>query len=126
MDYAKLSLVAKRLIEKNGRTVTLRKLSSTIADNAAPWRGTTGAAVDCSCKACFFNYDEAEETSDNVTRGSKYAYVAALSAVNNSLVPYDLREFESVIDGSETWEIKEVKPLTPGDVTILYRLELKR
>lgn len=40
MDYNKLALTSKRLIDKNGRNITLTKLGAGIADPDKPWRGT--------------------------------------------------------------------------------------
>ena len=40
-DLATLALTAKRLIDANGRTITVRRLSRVEEDPAKPWRGTT-------------------------------------------------------------------------------------
>lgn len=40
-NYAKLAATAQRLIEKNGRAVTLSRRGEIVSDNNKPWRGNT-------------------------------------------------------------------------------------
>jgi len=39
---------------------------------------------------------------------------------------FDLREFEEVIDGDDTYQIVNVEELAPGPVCIMYTVQVKR
>ena len=56
MNYEKIALTAKRLINKNGRSIQLYKLDGSSADQTKPWRGAAGAPkkiAPVSVKAVF-------------------------------------------------------------------------
>lgn len=120
-NFAKLAATAKRLIEKNGRTVTLKKRGQAVADPTHPWRGADEAGVvSVDVKAVILDYVLTPDTSDFVKRGLKRALVAALSATE------DLRDFTIMTDGAETWELLECKTLAPADTRLLYEFQVRK
>jgi hypothetical protein len=124
-DFAKLAQTVKRLIEKNGRNVLVRKRPTAPTDANQPWLGNNDAAlvggkVEVTVKAVIVDYTLTDETSDFVKRGLKRGLVAAASTVQ------DLRGFTILVDGNDTWEILAVTTLAPADVTLLYEFQLKR
>jgi hypothetical protein len=79
-NYPKLAEVAKKLIEKSGRTVTLRRLSETPADPTKPWRNTNSTVVEMSMIAVMLDGQYVDGADDLVRRGMREAVVAAKSA----------------------------------------------
>ena len=119
-NYTKLAQTAKRLIEKNGRTVTLRSVSPTPADPTKPWRARSDADVEVSVIAVILDNKLTDE--DEVLRGTRKAYVAQESAP-----VVDLSDYGLLIESSgEQWKVDSVEILTPGDVVIYYKLMLKQ
>jgi hypothetical protein len=123
-NYVKLAATAKRLIELNGRTVTLVRKTRAPADAAKPWRGPsgTGNTVVASPKAVIYPATEKNEDGTLVSRGFEKAMVA-----HDSISPaQDLSDIDSIIDGSVTYKVIKAYRIGPGDVVIHYEFDLKR
>lgn len=134
-NYTKLAATAKRLIEKSGRDIILYKRSSTPADATKPWRGPTDATTatppadpptaSTTVKAVFVEPSDSElgqliEALELVKRrGSRFLVAATSTAV-------DLRQYEYIKDGDNIFSIEKVRFLKPGDVAILYDIEVKK
>lgn len=123
-DYEKLASVAQRLIEKNGRDVTVTKRSETPNDSDKPWRGTDTTVVTVECKALFKGLEEALG-KDGVVRSFQVAEIAAKSAVLNE-EEVDLTGFDLLTDGTVEWSVERIDPLKPGDRTLLWKLYLNQ
>lgn len=122
VDYVSLASVAERLIEQNGRDVTLRKENRTPADSNAPWQGTSGAVTDIGpLKGVFVEYDNEGIDGDRVRRGDKRLFVAA-----NDTSLQIVEGFDKVVDGTETWAIVAVRIVQPGDTLIIYDIQVRR
>lgn len=122
-DFTKLAATAKRLIEKNGRTVTVQQQAVTAADASMPWRATpTPAAVSVTGKAVFVDSASLGITyvnEDNVKRGVQVALFAASNDGNN-----ELEAFDTIEDGTRTWKITNAEVLQPADTRLLYMFEV--
>lgn len=138
VDYTKLAATAQRLVQKNGRTVTLVRRSTTPANSSEPWKGpadeaatittpgTTTGKVGITVKAVFAKSDaELAElfglAGEELRRGAKFAFVAGAD-----MTPEDLATFDTVIDGADVWQIESSDTLRPGDIALLHALELTR
>jgi len=122
-DYSSLSATAKRLIERFGRPVTLKRQTTTPTDPAKPWRGGAQAAdVSTAVVAVLVDYTLQEATSDHVQRGDKRAYVAQASGPGIDFATYD-RLVEA--DG-QTWQIVRAETINPGDTKLLFDLQLRQ
>ncbi len=130
MNYEKLAETSQKLIEKNGRDVTIIKNSETLSDNNKPWRGSTPGmdntnetAIDC--KALFTGI-ESVVGKDNVQMQSQVALVAAKSAISGQPpTETDLTDFDRVSDGSRTWEVIKIIAVNPGPRALLWKLYLE-
>ena len=125
-NYAKLAETAKRLIEKNGRAVILRKRSEVPTDPDKPWRASEPGMSDSNiaqveCIAVFTNVEFEDEDETDERRDSQGALVAAKSADG-----VDLKAFDEVHDGTEVWEIDRVDLIYPGSTKLLWKMRLKR
>jgi hypothetical protein len=122
--------LADRLIRKNGRTVKIRRNTSTTAvDVAKPWLGTTTTTSDLSTFAVFTTETAFEQfvrlasgretpVRSNLERSGLRAIIPAKGL---SFVPALAHK---LVDGADTYEITGVEPIRPGDAAIAYFLDL--
>ena len=120
-DYPKSAKTAKRLIDNSGRLVTFSKTSTTPADPAKPWAGVSGSETTLSMICTFIEYESAEINGDAIKAGDKKLLANALDTNGATL-----EDFEFVTDGIITWRIKNVKPLQPGSVIIMYEVQIRK
>ncbi len=124
VDYTKLAATAKRLIEANGRTVTLYDASSTDADGAKPWSAPVPSSPDDtdSVIACFVPVGGAGlgyMLRDAATQLNQVINQECLIATT-SLNVDDLRGADSISDGSRAWKIVTRQELAPGGTSLLW------
>lgn len=129
VDFVKVAATAKRLVEANGRSVTLYKDSRTPADSAKPWRGPDDSSTEESDtviaafvppRGTFLSGFFRDNDSNLVRDLNQIALVAASSASGKDLTKYD-----SLLDGDRTWKIRLVERLRPGGTDILWVLGLR-
>ncbi len=133
VDYTRLAATAKRLIEANGRQITLRKRDRTAAAASEPWRGpdeeptdpdgdveTAIAAIVPASGSGF-----GSTVVIDATLAQAFAKVA-LIAQGSLASGVDLREFDTVEDGTEAYRIANVEELRPASTTVIYALGLVR
>ena len=121
VDYANLANVGQRLISQNGRTVTLVLKSRISLDVNKPWRADDGDGLSIDVKAVLIPYDEKDIDGDLVRRGDKQAYISAVG-----LESYDISLFDELIDNNVIWKIKNIEILNPGELLLLYILQLRK
>lgn len=139
VNFVAAQALAKKLIEANGRDITLIKLSEVPADTSKPWRGPTSAAVflpgtpdptvvvkkGYTTKAVFvkseteMGMDFADATGTLVRNGELAFLIPAVD-----LEPEEVEEFDSIDDGGRTWKIIDVDLLKPGPLRIMYVLKV--
>lgn len=124
-DFSALAATAQRLIDANGREVSVVKRGSYAQDTDKPWRATddypetvvTGKAVFVSGSDLGHNVRDAE----NVRRADKVALFAADNDGGNHL-----EEFHVIVDGDAEWKITNAEVLQPADTRLLYLFEVER
>lgn len=123
VDYTRLAATAKRLVEANGRQVTLVKRDSGEGVSGKPWRGPGALPDDTQTpKAVFVGPGAALGTGfedlvgDVVKSGRSYALVA-----QDSLPGVDVSGY-GFLDGQR---VAKAHVLKPGSVVVLYALELE-
>lgn len=129
VNFANSKLLAKTLIEGNGRTVTVSRRDTTADDPAKPWRGppVPGADTTVSVKAVILNFEDALVDGTRVRRGDKKALIAVQSVedATTGTAP-DLKSFDTLVDGAQNWNIESVNEVDPGDTSVLYTLQIRR
>jgi hypothetical protein len=117
---------AKRLIAKNGQTVTWRKTQDGVpADGAKPWKPGTTVVVDYSVPIVFLPESRvgfeflAMLANTEVPKGK----LTGLMAAPADFVP-TLKDI--VIRGGETYSIRTLDPLAPNGDVILYTIGFDR
>jgi len=111
--------VAIDLIYAEGREVTLRKQSSTPIDPNKPWNGDETSYTTETTKGVFLKFMIEEIDGEIVKEGDVKVIVPYITGV-------DITEFEQLIDGSDTWKMKVLEPLTPGEVNYITTLRLRK
>lgn len=126
MDYARAVALAQRLINKNGRTITVQQLSSTPVDANKPWKGPNAPTVLASAtpKGVFLPVSSLNElglfvADDELLKRVEQVVLIAADGTN----AFDT--FHRVSDGV-LYHIDWVRTLKPGDTVILYAMGIKR
>ena len=86
LDYTSFQNLAERLIEENGRTISLvRRDQANPTDPAKPWRGSTEAdEITVVVKGVFVEYEKMDFDGSLVRRGDKRVLIAAKSVTDES------------------------------------------
>ena len=129
MDHARLAATAKRLVDANGRPLTLVQLNRGPDNPVREWegaastRGTPTATLDAI--GCFVVPDtnlrlgRSDRIKDLIARSDRLVYVASTT---------DLSNFNELIDSadSQRYTILSAEVLHPGSVIMLWWLFVKR
>lgn len=119
MDFVKLAATVNRLINKNGRTVGIQKLSAAAADADKPWKGpgTPTVETQVDCKGVFVPASGTDLGKELVSE-ELLARVDQVVLVGPNATP--LEPFTAVLDDGVRWRIEWVQVLKPADVILLY------
>lgn len=123
INYSSLAATAQKLIQENGRLVTITMLSRAAANADQPWRGpTTTPAETIELLAVFDDDEESDPRGELVRVGDKKCIISALDAD-----PALVERFDSLTDSDqgEVWKIASVKTVQPGSVRVVYELMLR-
>lgn len=122
VDYTSLATTAKRLIEKNGRTVTITKMSQTPADPAKPHRARNSATdTSVTATAVVVPFDREQVDGSNVMVEDKMVLVA-----QESVAGVDLELFDRLTDGSDEYDIVKAEKVNPGATSVVYMIQIRR
>lgn len=133
VDFVSLAATALRLINENGRAVTIRQLGNTPVDVAQPWRGPTDELVpvrDSQSGIAIFTTDRVRQgiawglATDFIDGVKSSSHVCLFPASSDG--GKNLEEFDEIVDGSTIWRIVRAELLQPGDTKILYAFEVMR
>jgi hypothetical protein len=123
-DFAAL---ADRLIRKNGRTISVRRVTQTPVDTDKPWGAQTDTTSDSETVGVFID----QHATDFLARVSAVSRLV-LSPVEvqgtSVLIPgtSDLEPTtaDKIVDGDRVWGIAKVTRVQPGEDVALYIVEL--
>lgn len=127
VDYVSLRAVAEKLIDTNGRDVTLRRLNRTAANPSEPWRGPgAGVPTENTVRAAIFNFLETEVDGELVQRGDKQAFIAASAAEDAGVT--QVEKDDMIIDPEDEtdYQIVQVDTIVPGPLRVLYIAQLRK
>lgn len=133
VNYVKLAATAQRLIEANGRDVTLYKKELTPAAAAKPWRGVPASTAPESTmgpiKIAFvpvggsgLGYllqDENGQVSKEITQEGLMA-ADSITALSPPPTELDPKLYSTVVDGSRAFRIVKIGELKPGDTSLIF------
>jgi len=126
MDYTAMAAMAKRLIDANGRTVTVVKNGTTPQNSEQPWRGLADyPAVSVTGLAAFVPGSSVATwrvtLRDNIKFGANYALFPASDDAGNQL-----EFFDEILDNGVRWKIVNAEIIGPTTVRLLYLFEVAR
>lgn len=122
VDYANLAAVALRLIQANGRAVSLRKVTTGApGDSAKPWVPGAEATADTTATGVFLDTQRSFITGELIPTDESVLLLSASEL--GALVPINK---DRIVDGSDVWEVTKVDTLEPGDTALLYELRIKK
>jgi hypothetical protein len=130
LNYTQFRATAERLIEENGRTITLvRKDQGNPVDPTEPWRASTNAAeITFDVLGVFIEFEKDEVDGTIVMRGDKRVLVAAKSVTDEggSAANLDIEDYSDVLDGGTRYRIITSSVIEPGDTRIMYDLQVRQ
>lgn len=120
VNYTRIASTAQRLINDNGRDVSLKRISRTPGDSNKPWRGPAAAEESFTVKAVVFPYEEKDVDGSIVRLGDKRMYVAA------NALGQEMATMDAVEDGGVRYRIVVANIIAPGAVSVVYEIQLRR
>ena len=129
LNYTRLAATAERLIEENGRILSLIKGGEVVANPCKPY-GPDAVTGDLSYDVIGVIVMFENEAFDGtlIMRGDKRALVAHNSVVEEATGTQSvvIEKFDRLLDGLEDWKIIDVTSWQPGDTRIFYDLQLRK
>jgi len=118
-EYTQSITNANTAIRKKGRDICIQRTVITTS-TSTPWTVPTDSPSSHLTKGVFLDYSSHEVDGTLILAEDQKVLVAALGL---DIVPTTK---DKIIDGDDTWAIKAVKPLKPGDEAIIYELQVRR
>lgn len=127
LDYANFQLLAERLINENGRSLTLvRRDQGNPVSPTEPWRASTDASeISFPVLGVFIEYEKEDVDGTLVKRGDKRLLVAAKDIEDTAPANENVEDYDEVVDGGESWRIMDVNVIEPGATRILYDIQVR-
>lgn len=130
VNYANLKSLAERLIEANGRNLTLvRRDQGNLVNTAEPWRGSTEAAeISFDVKGVFTEFEKEDFDGSLVRRGDKRVLIADQSVLDESGAATNLKieDYDHILDDGVRWKILAVEAIQPGPTRIYYDIHVRQ
>lgn len=118
-DYTQDALDAKQDIEDAGREIIIRNFSPVVYDVDTDTE-TGGIASDQTCFALETAYKQNEIDGTIIQVGDKRFLIASASL---TVLP---KTSDILIDGNDQYKIQSVSQVNPGNVPILYKLQVRK
>ena len=130
VDYVAFRSLAERLIEANGRDISLvRRDQDNPTDPAKPWRGSTEAAtITVVVKGVFIEFEKEDFDGTLVRRGDKRILIADKSVTDEggSATNLKIEDYDHVLDGGTRWKIMKAELIEPGPLRIMFDLHVRQ
>lgn len=132
VDFTSLRLTAERLINENGRALTLQRHDqSNPLVVAEPWRTPDPAGanvVSLAVLGVFTEFEKEDFDGSLVRRGDKRVLIAAkdLEDVQTGTENIKIEDFDTLLDGTEIWKILSAEVIEPGSLRVLFDLQVRK
>ncbi len=129
LDYVSFQNLAERLIEENGRTISLvRRDQGNPTDPSKPWRGSTEAdEITVVVKGVFVEFEKQDFDGTLVRRGDKRILIADKSVNDESSASnLKIEDYDHVLDGGVRWKIITAELIEPGDLRIMFDIQVRQ
>lgn len=112
---------AKRLIAKNGQTVTWRKVGVDTPDPSKPWKPAADTSTDTDVVVCFLPPGRVGQELIRYLKGTEVTTGSVQGLM--SAVSFEPTANDVVVRDGKTLRIKSIDPLSPNGQIILYTIE---
>jgi hypothetical protein len=130
VNYVSLRALAERLIEKNGRTLTLiREDQNNPADPAVPWGPNLDTEdVSLTLLGVFIEFEKEDFDGSLVRRGDKRVLAAASSVEDAATgsVNIKIEDYDYLEDNGVRWKILTVDAIEPGPLRVYYDIQVRQ
>lgn len=130
LDYTSFRNLAERLIESNGRTLSLvRRDQDNPTDPAKPWRGSTEAGtITVIVKGVFIEFDAEDFDGTLVRRGDKRVLIADKSVTDEggNALNLKIEDYDHILDGGTRWKIMRAELIEPGPLRIMFDIHVRQ
>ena len=130
VNYANFRALAERLIEANGRDISLiRRDQDNPTSAAKPWRDSTEAAtITFTVKGVIIEFEAEDFDGTLVRRGDKRILISDQSVIDEggSATNLIIEDYDHVLDAGVRWKIIEANTIEPGDTRIMYDLQVRK
>ena len=130
VNYVSFQNLAERLIEANGRTISLvRRDQGNPIDPNKPWRGSTEAdEITVIVKGVVIDFEKEDFDGSLVRRGDKRILIAAKSVTDEGGNAPNLKieDYDYVLDGGVRWKIITAMLIEPGPLRIMFDLQVRQ
>lgn len=116
--------MAKRLIKKNGQTVTWRQLNETIPDAGKPWKPESLPGTDYTPEIALFTINKENRQFIHFITGTEAKIGDVYGLMGNVSFEPSLKDI--VIRDGVTYRILNIDLLSPNGQKILYTVEFKK
>jgi hypothetical protein len=129
VDYIAIAATAKRLVEANGRAVTLTGLKGVAANAAQPWDGPTDLVGAPLPLFGVFVPPNTVRQFGLTALGQGTEWIDLMTISEQMMITFpgevDIRNYTTLNDGTN-WGIIGSQVLKPADVTLLAFIGVKR
>ncbi len=138
VNFVKAAATAKRLVEANGRSVTLFRSNRTPANASQPWRGVSGSptapegGISADVTMAFVPATGGgfgkmiKDLGGQISVAFDQVGLLATDSLPTGVSASDVEGMDSIRDGSGIWKIVTRGHLRPADRSLLFVLGLKR
>ena len=130
VDFASLKSLAERLIEANGRDLTLvRRDQGNLVDANQPWRGSTEVSeISFVVKGVFTEFEKTDFDGSLVRRGDKRVLISDQSVLDESAGASNLKieDYDHILDDGVRWKIISAETIQPGPTRIFYDIHVRQ
>lgn len=118
-QYARLARTAQRLIDRFGKTETIKGYFDT-PNPSQPNRPGIRTFAELTPRAVFLNIEAKLIDGTLVKAGDMKVLVGAVSPA------LDPKITGTITRGDEVWSIVKIEPLNPGGIKLLYTLQVRK
>lgn len=130
LDYIKFRELAERLIEANGRDLSLvRRDQANPVDSTKPWRKSTEAAtITFTVKGVFIEFEKEDFDGSLIRRGDKRVLIADKSVTDEGVPASNLKieDYDHILDGTVRWKIITANLIEPGNLRIMFDIQARQ
>lgn len=120
MSYDESAASALRMISEKGRSVTIRRPDAGQSYDPANDTMSAGAPEEVVIKVVFTGFKINEVDGELIRREDKRVLIAAAA------LPFAPAQSDLLIDGGVEYSIINTETVQPGDVPLLYKVQVRK